>query len=144
LVPNTAASYVDNSVTAGTTYYYRVRAEGESSYSLWSSTASIKAVSTPPAVPTNFRATTAIQFTAILAWNEVTPPMVNSFTIQRSTSNAFPNDATTTTITGISGANRTYVMGGLTRNTQYYLRIAAVGAGGTSAWSATLSMKTAP
>jgi hypothetical protein len=134
LVPSSATQYTDTAVTDGATYYYRVRAEGESSYSVWSSAASIKAVAVKPANPTNLRATTRLATGAILAWGETTPPAVTTFNIQVSTSNSFPNTAATQNFNGLAGNLRSTTIGGLVTKTTYYLRIQAIGAGGTTGW----------
>lgn len=40
-LPATPASWVDTSVAASTTYYYRIRSENSNSYSEWSNTATV-------------------------------------------------------------------------------------------------------
>jgi FtsP/CotA-like multicopper oxidase with cupredoxin domain len=141
LLPASATSYTDTAVANGTTYYYRIRSESANGFSDWSSARSVLAVSTPPAVPTNFRATTVIQVSAILAWNQTATPTTTSFTIQRATNQGFTTGVFTYT-PNLAGNLRSFVATGMARNTQYYFRINATNLGGTSAWSTPLSVKT--
>jgi hypothetical protein len=141
LIAGSATSYSDTAVTKDTTYFYRVRSESVNGFSDWSSAQSVKAVSTPPAVPTNFRTTTVIQVSAILAWSQSATPTTQTFTIQRATNLGFTTGVFTYT-PALSGNSRTFVATGLARNTQYYFRINATNLGGTSAWTAGISVKT--
>jgi hypothetical protein len=140
LIPASATSYTDTAVNAGTKYYYRVRGESADGYSDWSSPSSVTALATPPAAPGAFKTTTVITVSAILSWTQATPPPVQSFTIQRATNINFGTGLITYSPTLAANA-RSFTATGLTRNTQYYFRIKATNAGGSSAWTV-LAVKT--
>jgi fibronectin type 3 domain-containing protein len=63
------ATYVDTTVTAGTTYYYRVRATNSAGDSANTNTASLT-VPTPPAAPTNGHVTLITTSEVDLAWTD--------------------------------------------------------------------------
>ncbi|MEN6457924.1 MAG: fibronectin type III domain-containing protein [Thermoguttaceae bacterium] len=65
----TATSYTDNTVTAGTTYSYRVQAFAGTTASAYSATASVTVPVTTPATPTNLTATAITSSVGIqLTW----------------------------------------------------------------------------
>ena len=130
----TATSYTDTTVTGGTTYYYRVRAEDNAGYSAWSNTVTVQVV-VSPTPPTNLVAkgfaTNATQASVNLTWAEAPTTTVTGFTIQLATNAAFTAGLKTATASGFS---RAYSFTALSRRTKYYVRIQAVNGSTTSSW----------
>jgi FtsP/CotA-like multicopper oxidase with cupredoxin domain len=138
-----ATSYTDSAVTAGSTYYYRVRAENVPGYSPWSDSVSIT-VPAIPATPTNVRAVASgIGFgprSINLTWAESAAPAVTGFTINWALNAAFTTGVGTRTVT--PGAVRQATLTGLARATRYYIRIRADNAALSSAWAPTVNVVT--
>ena len=130
----TATSYTDTTVTGGTTYYYRVRAENSPGYSAWSNAVTVQ-VAVSPAAPTNLVAkgfaTNATQASVNLTWAEAPTATVTGFNIQLATNAAFTAGLKTVTASGFS---RAYSFTALSRHTKYYVRIQAVNGSTTSSW----------
>jgi len=138
-----ATSFTDSTVTEGSTYYYRVRAENTNSYSPWSTSTSIL-VLTIPATPTSLTAVASAGATGTasiaLTWAESAASTVTGFNVTRATNAAFTTGVGNLTVT--PGAARKATLTGLARNTRYYIRIRAVNSTVTSAWTATVSVVT--
>ena len=130
-------------VTSGTTYYYRVRAENAVSYSAWSNAVTVQ-VATPPPAPTKLVATAFVtsttQAAVFLSWAEAASATVTGFTAQVATNAAFTTGLTSVTV---SGATRSEYFTGLLRLTKYYLRVQAVNGSTTSPWSTVVTITTA-
>ena len=125
-------TFVDTSVTLGNTYAYRVAATIATQSSAFSNTATI--VVDVPAAPTGFTATNgANQGTGRrvqLNWVDASSNETG-FTIERATNATFTTGLSSVNV----GANlQSYLQSGLTRNTDYYFRIRANNALGSSAW----------
>jgi cellulose 1,4-beta-cellobiosidase len=132
LVPGiTSSSYVDTSVTNGTTYYYQVSAVNGVGESARSGEVSARPVVPPPAAPTNVTAISG-QARATLSWSPVAG--ATSYNIYRSTSSG----KEVLVYSGVSGTS--YVDRGLKNGTTYYYTITAVGPGGESVWSSEVSV----
>ncbi|MEQ1558579.1 MAG: hypothetical protein ABL933_06490 [Methyloglobulus sp.] len=136
-------SYSDTSLTAGTSYSYRVRAHGAAGDSAYSNTATVSttaATNTAPAAPSNLISSATTMNQVVLAWadnaiNEL------SYLIERCKGASCANFAQVARV----GANvTTYSNAGLSRNTSYSYRVRAANAKGKSAYSNTLSVKTLP
>ena len=88
-----ATSYTDSAVTAGTTYYYRVRAENVPGYSPWSDPSVSITVPAIPATPTNLRAVASGVGSGSrsinLTWAESAASTVTGFTINWALNAAF-------------------------------------------------------
>jgi hypothetical protein len=127
-------SYVDTTVTPGTTYRYRVAAingsvAGTSGYA--GPTGNVVVPAIPPA-PTNFTVSVVKangnNYTATLTWASSGTP--TNFTVQRATNATFTTGLNTSTY---ATSPRTQTV---TRNTTYYYRIRANNSiGGSSAWT---------
>jgi hypothetical protein len=142
IAPNTT-SYNDSAVVAGTTYYYRVRAENGVGYSAWSNAVNVVARPTPSAVPTGFRVTEIQRTQAVLAWSALTSgPAPLSFAVVRATDPGFTTNVYT--VSGIGPNLLSWVSTGLTPNTQYYYKIESINAGTNSAWSTPITFRTLP
>ena len=138
-----ATSYTDSTVTEGSTYYYRVRAENTNSYSPWSSTTLLRVLTTP-ATPTNLVAVASAGFTGpasiALTWAESAASTVTGFNVNWATDAAFTKGVGNLTVT--PGGARKATLTGLSRNTRYYIRIRAVNSTVTSAWTQAVSVVT--
>ncbi len=138
-VGNVSTYVVNASLAAGTTYYFRVRANGTSGVS--GSSNVIAALTIPPDPLTT--AATAIAQTSFTAnWNA--SGSATSYTIDVSTSNTF-----TTFVTGYSslsvGNVTSYLVGtNITAGNNYYYRVKATNASGTSGFSNTTLLVTVP
>lgn len=130
----TSTSQTVSGLTGGTTYYYRVRAVHSSGTSSASNTITTM---TSPIAPTGSAVASANGFSA--SWGSV--PTATEYRIDVSTSSTF--------VTFLPGFNDflipgglSYSMGGLTPNTQYYFRLRAKNAYGTSVSSTTVPVTT--
>ena len=132
----TATTFSDTAVTAGTTYYYRVRAENTISYSTWTNTASIL-VQSGPTAPSNLRTITVGTTSIGLRWND-NSNNETGFRLYRSLSATGP----WTLITSPARNATTYTNTGLARVTTYYYYIVAFNANGVSAPSNILRVTT--
>jgi len=125
-----------------TQYYWRVRASGGGGTSEWSSVWSFTTVSLPiPGVPnlsSPSNGSSNVSTSPRLDWNS--SANADSYQLQVSTSSGFSPLAANQS--GISGTD--WTVSGLQNNTQYYWRVRASGAGGTSGWSSVWSFTTEP
>ncbi|MCA4900649.1 MAG: fibronectin type III domain-containing protein, partial [Cytophagales bacterium] len=135
LVTTTAAnaiSFSNTGLTAGTTYFYRLRAinaDGTSAYTAESSMATIAAGG--PIPPTTLVATTASTAQINLTWVDASTSETG-FQIERSLTTA-----TGFTLVGTTAANVvSFSNTGLTAGTRYFYRIRAINATSNSAYTA--------
>ena len=131
-------SYSATSLSAGTTYYYRIRATNANGDSANTSTVSATTQSTIPAVPNSLAATAASSSQINLSWvyNSINE---TGFQIDQATSSDFTQGLTTVTV----GANMTsYIATGLSASTTYYYRVRAINSSGDSANTSTASATT--
>lgn len=137
-VSTTATTNNSVTVSAGTTYYVRVRASGSNGTSPNSATAQNTTIpSTPTAnAPSSVAATS---FTA--NWGAVTG--ATSYRLYVSTNSSFSSYVTNYGPQVVSGASSSAVTG-LATNTAYYYRVVAVNSTGNSAYSNTISTGTLP
>ncbi len=128
-------TYSDSSLTAATTYYYRVRASNAGGDSAYSPEAS---ATTGPAAPATLNATASSQTQINLSWADVSSE--TGFKIERKTGagGTYAQIATT-------GANvTTFSDTGLTANTAYYYRVRATNAISDSPYSPEANATTLP
>jgi fibronectin type 3 domain-containing protein len=114
-----AASYLDQLLTDGTTYYYVVAAGNGSCWSADSAVASATPVCTPPSIPGTITAT-AGDANVTLSWVASTPAPA-SYTLQRKTGAG----GTYATIASPTVASYTDATPPLTNGTTYYYKVSA-------------------
>jgi gliding motility-associated-like protein len=132
----TGTSWAVTGLSAGTTYYYRMRSVG-SATSLSSGTGSQITVPAAPAIPTTSLVSTT-GFT--LNWTATTG--ANSYQLDVSTNSGFSSFVTNYNNATVNAITET--VSGLTAGITYYYRIRAVNTGGTGAYSTTASQITVP
>lgn len=133
------SSYSDTGLSASTTYYYKVRAEGatqDSAYSAAVSATTNPSGATIPNAPSGLNAT-ATSSQATLTWTD-NSTNETGFEVKRATDSAFTRDVMW--IGGISDSN--YTNTGLSPSTTYYYKVRAEGTAGKSAYSAAISVTT--
>jgi hypothetical protein len=132
--PN-VTTFSDTTVTAGTTYYYRVRGSNGIGDSGYSNTASVATPASSPAAPSNLAASSPTKKKIQITWTD-NANNESGFRIERST------NGTTWTQIATTGANVTaYTNTGLTSGTTYYYRVRAYNASGSSTYSNTASAR---
>lgn len=134
-----ALSHQDTGLTAGTAYYYRIKAiksGGASSY-----TASQSATTLPlaPAAPSAVTVGNSTQTTLDIGWTD-NSANETGFTVERSL-----DGSTSWTALGTVAADQTsYQNTGLTAATTYYYRVKAINTGGSSSYTSVGSATTLP
>jgi autotransporter-associated beta strand protein len=122
-----STSYLDTSVTNGTTYYYVVEASNTNATTGNSNQVSVVPAYNPPAAPTGLTATGSNQQVS-LAWNASTGA-TGYMLVRGTTSGVYPVTVAANT------ATRAFTDTGLLNGTTYYYAVAAIELGGTSAYS---------
>ena len=135
LVGAAAASYTDTNVVAGTTYYYRVLAQGLAGNSPWSNVASIMYALLPTA-PSGLAATLAGSSVSLTWTNNATTPAATQVWIQRATDAGFTSNVTSILV---GAAATSYTDTSVVAGTTYYYRVLAQGLAGNSPWSNVVS-----
>jgi fibronectin type 3 domain-containing protein len=146
----TGTIYSNTSLTASTTYYYRVEAldsYGASAASPQASTETLPngACTAVPSAPTGLTATASSSSAIGLSWSAVTPPAncsISSYSVYGSATSGFTpgsGNLLSSAVTGTSYSNT-----GLSASTTYYYKVEATDADGTSAASAQASAETQP
>ncbi|MFH1414075.1 MAG: fibronectin type III domain-containing protein, partial [Candidatus Omnitrophota bacterium] len=128
-------TYSDTGLTAGKTYWYKVRAVRSGTYSNYSNTASAKVLAYPPIAPSVLKVTAVSATTISLEWIDNSFDETG-FEIQRDAGGGYINIAT------VDANVFTYSNTGLTANTTYYYRVRAERNGTYSPWSNRVSATT--
>ncbi|MCX7626216.1 MAG: hypothetical protein N2Z21_08410, partial [Candidatus Sumerlaeaceae bacterium] len=136
LPPDTSA-YVDSGLTPDTAYAYRVIARNAWGDSAPSNVCEARTLPWPPEAPTALRATHVNQAAVWLAWSDQSANET-AFELQRDKGDGFELIAT------LPPDSETYVDSGLDADATLRYRVRAVNAGGASAWSEELEVRTLP
>ncbi len=130
-LPANTTSYSDTTVSAETTYYYRVKAHNSWGDSGYSNVVNITtpACGTPPAAPTNLTATPASSDTIELSWTD-NSDNEDGFRIERK-----ETGGTYSEIATLPANTTSYTDTGLNPETTYYYRVRAYNSFGTSGYS---------
>jgi hypothetical protein len=132
-------TYSSTGLSAGTTYYYKVRAQGTTQNSAYSTPVSATTLSsdTIPAAPSNLSATALSSTQVNLTWTD-NSSNETGFEVKRATDSGFTLNVVW--IGGIAGS--AYSDGGLTAGTTYYYKVRAEGTAGKSVYSSAVSVAT--
>lgn len=133
-------TYNNTGLSASTTYYYRVRAEGATQDSAYTSAVSATTNSSPesiPDAPTSLAATVVADTQVNLSWTD-SSTNETGFEIKRATDSAFTQNVVW--IGNIQGT--TYANTGLNPSTTYYYKVRAEGAAGKSDYSSSVNVTT--
>jgi hypothetical protein len=134
------SSYSNTGLSASTTYYYKVRAEGatqDSAYSAVASATTSASGASIPNPPSGLNATAVSGTRVDLTWTD-NSNNETGFEVKRATDSAFTEDVVW--IGGIQGP--AYENTGLTPSTTYYYKVRAEGVAGKSAYSTSFSVTT--
>lgn len=136
-----ATSFSSTGLSAGTAYFYKVKAEGTSDAYDSPFTAAITATTTgtPPNPPSNLAASVISSSRIDLSWID-NSSNETAFELKRATDSAFTQNVVW--IGGIPGT--AYSNTGLTASTTYYYKVRAKGTAQDSAYSASVSATTLP
>jgi hypothetical protein len=124
-----------------TNYWWRVKAKNENGYSpfsAWSKFTTVVAAPSAPTLLTPSNSATGVALTPVLDWNDVAG--VTSYQIQVSTNAGFT--AIIKDTSGVLSSQYQVLVGALSNNTQYYWRVNATNAGGTSAFTSAFNFTT--
>jgi hypothetical protein len=135
-------SYSNTGLSASTTYYYKVRAEGATQDSAYSSAANATTSTsgqTPPNPPSGLDATVVASSRVDLTWTD-NSNNETGFEVKRATDSAFTQGVVW--IGNIQGT--TYSNTGLNPSTTYYYKVRAEGVAGKSAYSSSVNVTTDP
>lgn len=134
-----ATSYSSTGLSAGATYYYKIKAEGTSDAYDSPFTAAITATTNgaAPAAPSNLTATVVSSSQINLSWSD-NSSNETAFELKRATDSGFTQNVVW--IGGIQGSS--YSNTGLPASTTYYYKVRAKGTAQDSAYSAAVSATT--
>ena len=134
--PSSTTSQTITGLSSNTAYYFRVAAVNAGGIGAYTSSVSR---TTLPESPTGLRVSGSTTTSVSLLWTAPLGSATTDYSIQYSTDNTnwvnwshSPSSATSQTITGLSS------------NTAYYFRVAAVNAGGIGAYTSSVSRTTLP
>jgi hypothetical protein len=133
---STATSTTVTGLTSNTLYYFRVAATNSIGTGSYTSSVSMPPL---PYAPTALSITGRTSTTINISWTAPAGTATSDYTIQYSTDNT-----TWSTWTHTASTSTSATVTGLSGNTLYYLRVAAVNAGGTGAYSTAASGPTTP
>jgi hypothetical protein len=131
-------TWVNTGLSAGTEYFYRVRAFNVDGFSAWSNETSARTLSlNPPAAPSNLQATADSMSQITITWND-NSNNESGFRIERKTGAS----GTYAEMANVGANIRTWVNTGLSAGTEYFYRVRAFNVDGFSAWSNETSART--
>jgi hypothetical protein len=125
-------TFSDTTVSAATTYYYRVRAFNDAGNSAYSNTATVTTPVAPPAAPSGLNVTAQPKKKMKLGWRD-NSANETAFLIERATNAAGPWAQIASVGANTTSHTDVVATGGIT----YFYRVRATNAGGNSAYSNT-------
>jgi hypothetical protein len=134
---------VPGPLALNSTYYWRVRAKGNtgsSNYSAEASFTTTPAATSAPVGPSPAHDAVGVSVSTSLAWTAFTG--ATSYHVQFGTDSSFATTLLNDSLT-VTSASRILPFT-LTQNTRYHWRVKAMGPAGTSAWSSIFSFNTPP
>jgi titin len=134
-----ATAFSDSGLTALTTYFYRIRAFNADNKSGYSNETSVKTLPNPPAAPSNLTAATVSNTQIKLAWTD-NASNEDGYKIERKTG----AEGVYAEIAVVPANVKSLSDTSLTANTQFFYRVRAFNAGGSSAYSNEANAKTLP
>jgi titin len=132
-------SYSDTGLSAGTQYFYRVRARNLGGNSAYSNEANATTVPNPPADPSSLTATAVSNTQINLAWAD-NSSNETGFKIERKTGSG----GTYMQIDTVAANATSYSSTGLSGSTEYYYQVRAYNSGGNSSYSNEANATTLP
>lgn len=132
-------TYIDTTLTANTTYVYRVRAFNAGGNSLYSNEATATTLPNPPKAPSKLTATAVGKTRINLLWADSSNDE-SGFRIERKTGAA----GTYAQVGSVNANVKTFADTSLTGGTQYFYRVRAFNTGGNSGYSPEADAKTFP
>jgi prepilin-type N-terminal cleavage/methylation domain-containing protein len=128
---------VATGLTAGNTYYYRVRPVGSVGTGNWSNVANAttNALATPVITATSTSGTSIT-----VSWPDI--QYETSYTLQYTTNGSSWTSPAPTVVSGIPADTTSYPVTGLATGVQYFFRLQALAPANTSSWSATANTYT--
>lgn len=135
-------SYTDSSLSANTSYWYKLKAINTFGSSALTSAVTAKTQTLPgiPTAPTNLVATPVAGGSINLTWKDNTTAET-AYEVYRS-ANGNTNYILIATLPANTGANATYTDAGLFANVSYYYRVRAKNDGGNSGYSNAVNVTT--
>jgi fibronectin type 3 domain-containing protein len=135
---NSSTNFTDGSLSASTTYYYKVQATnnaGSSAFSAPASGTTTSAAPSVPSTPTGIQVGTITSSSITLSWNTVSG--ANSYQVYTAASSSGPF-----TTLAYSGPSAQPTIGGLQQGTQYWYEVQATNSMGSSALSSAFGATT--
>ncbi|KAA3663097.1 MAG: PKD domain-containing protein, partial [Calditrichaeota bacterium] len=129
-VGTNVTSYTSSGLSAGTTYFYRIRAYNGDGNSAYSNEANATTPGNPPAAPSNLVATAQSASQINLAWTD-NATNETGFRIERKTGSGGTYSEIATVGTNVTS----YASSGLSAGTTYFYRVRAYNGDGNSAYS---------
>jgi acid phosphatase type 7 len=131
-----AVSYTNTGLSAGTPYFYRLRASNADGVSAWVEASATTMPLTPPPTPSNVAAVGSSATSITVTWSD-SSPLETAFIIERSA-----NGGVFSVLATLPANTTSYVNTGLTTGVTYSYRVKATNSDGESAYAGPVSAST--